>query len=209
MNKILGSLVVIGFLTFSSATYAGGCADDCCVTCPSCESCCCVLKSEPTEIDKHCWEVECKKICVPNVVFPWQKPRKSRCRTGCADGCASGCCDSVCCDDCNCNNGACVITVKVLKKHKYKCPSCKYTWTPVCCPTGCGDGCCDSGAVEIAPAVGQPEPAVEPAPADDVPPAPPAPSAKKTIKRKLQVAKTRTARSTKVLQAALRKIIKK
>jgi hypothetical protein len=125
--------------------------------------------------------VECKEICVPRVVFPWQNPHAKHhshhghgCR-GC-DSCADGRCGGAnCCDACRCNNGACVRTVKVLKKHKYTCPSCKYSWTPVKC--GDGGACCDPGCA-AAPVMmeGQdPEPAL--APPSDVPPAPPEPSA--------------------------------
>ena len=98
-------------------TVAGDCCPRTCKqgchTCPNCHAVCCRLKVENDEVDEHCWNVECKYICVPRVVFPWQKS---------------------CCDPCV-NNGACVKKIKVLKKEKYTCPTCKYSWTPVrkCC----------------------------------------------------------------------------
>lgn len=103
-----------------------GCNDgcsDCCVTCPQCSTSCktCKLKVEEGEESKSCWKVECKEICVPRIVWPWQK---------------------TCCNP-HANNGACVKTVKVLVKHSYKCPTCEYSWSP---EDGCsGDGCCSDG----------------------------------------------------------------
>lgn len=166
-----------------------GCCDSGCgghVTCPQCSSCC-ELKVEDGKEEKHCWKIECTEICVPKVVFPWQKS---------------------CCDPCA-NNGACVKTVKKLKKHTYECPVCEYKWTPKkntcgcgtgCCDVGCTDvgcadsGCCDAGCTTAAPIDGTfypavpvegpvptaaPVPAEAPSlsPANDVPAPPPSPSA--------------------------------
>lgn len=126
-------------------------------TCPKCHNCC-VLKAECGKEEKSCWEVECEKICIPCVVFPWQKWKakkngcgKSNCEC-CAGTCdsAAGGCDGGCDDGCgsccsSVNNGARVRTVRKLVKKKYECPVCKYKWEPACCGNGCGDGCCDSG----------------------------------------------------------------
>ena len=201
MSNRLVMFSLISLAIAVNQANAGCCDAGCesgCLSCPSCNVSCCELKSEAIEVEKSCWKVECKKICVPRVVFPWQKP----CRTSC-----DGCCDSGCasCDACNCNNGACVKTVKVLKKHKYKCPSCKYTWTPVeTCATGCDTGCCDTGCASGSGGViiesdshEQPEPAAEPA--DDVPPAPPASASKKSNRAKAKMVSLRVSRSLKML----------
>ena len=80
----------------------------CCNTCPRCNACC-ELKAEKVDLEKKCWTVERQQICIPRVVFPWQK--------SCGNPCA--------------NNGAYVKTIKVLKSHTYTCPACEYSWTPV------------------------------------------------------------------------------
>ena len=99
-----------------------GCGD-CCVACPQCNTSCktCKLTVDEDEVSKHCWKVECEEICVPRFVFPWQK---------------------TCCNP-HANNGACIRTVKVLKKHSYKCPECSYSWSAE--DAGCCGGCCDDG----------------------------------------------------------------
>ena len=183
-----------------SIASAGDCCsngcDDGCLSCPSCQQFCCQLKSEPSEEERYCWKVECKEICVPRVVFPWQnkKHRHGHGCSGCDSGCdscsADGCCGgATCCDACRCNNGAFVVKVKSLKKHKYTCPSCKYSWTPVetcggagCCDSGCCDGGCDAGPAVMDDL--QPEPAAAP----DVPPAPPEPTALNGAKKRLSKA---------------------
>ncbi len=103
--------------------------------CPSCGNCC-TLKAERVKEDKACYEVECVEICIPRVVFPWQKWHAARNRHADCDACVDGCsaCATV-------NNGARVKTVKRLKKRTDKCPACKYTWTPAS-NSDCGDGRC-------------------------------------------------------------------
>ncbi len=111
------------------------------VFCPKCNTCC-TLKVERVKEDKACYEVECVEICIPRVVFPWQKWKADRQSHGGCDSCDGGCeaCSSV-------NNGARVKTVKKLKKRSYKCPVCKYTWTPAG-NSGCvGGDCCDDARV--------------------------------------------------------------
>ena len=117
-----------------------GKSNDCCV-CPSCQHVC-KLTAEKVDEEKTCFDVESKVICIPRVVFPWQKK----------------------CNPCA-NNGAKLRTVCVLTTDKYKCPKCEYTWKAekrengCCCPNGsCGSSgcsgskgcvgsgvCCDSG----------------------------------------------------------------
>ncbi len=103
--------------------------------CPACGHCC-NLEAEQVDVEKKCFEIECKVICIPRVVFPWQK-KKAR---GCCDSCDS--CDGAGCTNCV-HNGAKTRTIKVLKSKKYKCPECKYSWNAE--KVGCGSGCCDSG----------------------------------------------------------------
>ena len=118
-----------------------------CVVCPQCHTCC-EFKAEAAKEEKHCWKIECEEICVPCIVFPWQKRHATSCKTGRCDGkCAcspSGICASGSCNKCcqTVNNGARVITVRKLKKHKYECPTCKYQWTPKkVCRAGCQRHC--------------------------------------------------------------------
>ena len=90
--------------TANAACDGAGCAagcNDCCVTCPQCQTSCktCKLKVDEDEVSKHCWKVECKEICIPNIVLPWQKD----------------CCNPAA------NNGACVRTVKVAEINRILC----------------------------------------------------------------------------------------
>lgn len=102
----------------------------------------CFLKVEPSTKEKSCFKVEAKQICIPRVRFPWQP--KDKCK-GC-DGCdRGGCCTNHC---------GRVKTVLVLKKHKYECPACKYTWEVASCGAcdntscdGCSDGQCGADVV--------------------------------------------------------------
>ncbi|MCA9247376.1 MAG: hypothetical protein KDA42_09685 [Planctomycetales bacterium] len=164
MRLLYSLITVAAVLTAVSAAQAGGhgCDSGCCeVQCPNCDHTCHFsVGTEP--VDKHCYGVACEPICIPKVVFPWQK---KCCNDGCGHGCKSGCdsgCDCAsgacgCCAKCeepNCscvNNGACVRYVRKLKKYEYQCEKCKYKWEAV---PACG-GCCDHGAApapEAAPA---------------------------------------------------------
>ena len=108
----------------------------------------CYLKVEQSTKEKSCFKVEAKQICIPRVRFPWQtKDKCNRC-----DACDSGQCCSTQCGR--------VKTILVLKKHKYECPACKYSWEIAgggCCDSancdGCSSGNCDVDVVP--PAVGQ------------------------------------------------------
>ncbi len=139
MILLLGGITAVP----SQAGLRDHCIGDqtgCCKRCPSCNHCC-NLDAEEVDEEKTCFEVESKEICIPRVVFPWQK---KTCRS----------CDS--CSGLGCNacvhNGAKVRRICVLKTKKYNCPKCKYTWTPEengcdvgCCGTGCDVGSCDTG----------------------------------------------------------------
>ncbi|QDT04060.1 hypothetical protein K227x_24460 [Rubripirellula lacrimiformis] len=116
-----------------------GCAQ-CATCCPQCSHVC-KLDAKEVDAEKSCFEVETKAICIPRVVFPWQRKSCKSC----------GSCDGRGCSSCV-NNGATIRKVKVLKKKKYTCPECEYTWSAekVDCAGGCSVGCaggCDSGTV--------------------------------------------------------------
>lgn len=165
-----------------------GCAGACseCVSCPRCFTC--KLDVEAIEEGRSCWDVECEQICIPNVVFPWQKS----------------------CDPCRVlHNGAKIKTIKVLKEREYTCPACEYTWTPEevpCCASGCcrdghaghahgGGSCCYSadgdGELLGVPAAPQPAAAVPSAPQ---PPQGDAPGAR-TLHPQIHVAPTSLRRT--------------
>lgn len=111
------------------------------ICCPKCEGSC-TLKSEKVDVEKKCFEVESKTICIPRVVFPWQTSKK---KSGCS---SCDLCDGVGCNSCV-HNGATTRTIRVLKTKKYKCPECKYTWSadkPSSCDSGCSETGCASGS---------------------------------------------------------------
>jgi hypothetical protein len=94
----------------------------CIVRCPNC---CheCVFSANKEKVTKSCYDVVCKDICIPRIVFPWQKGCCS-CAKGGKDGDGKdGCCAI--------HNGAKTKSVRVLKKYEYECARCKYKWTPV------------------------------------------------------------------------------
>lgn len=111
--------------------FAGKCLSQtgCSLCCPVCDHTC-RLDAKEVEEEISCFEVESKVICIPRVVFPWQKKRCQACDT----------CDGGGCTDCV-HNGARIRRVCVLKKDKIKCPKCKYTWTPEKKCNACDRGC--------------------------------------------------------------------
>ncbi|MCD0460252.1 hypothetical protein [Roseiconus lacunae] len=118
--------------------------------CPVCDHVC-ELKAEKVDEEKTCFKVESKVICIPRVVFPWQKSKRSACAS--CDACdGQGCTSCV-------HNGARLRRICVVKTEKYKCPSCEYTWTPVERGNCGGAGCASipSGMIE-APLPPSPEP---------------------------------------------------
>ncbi|MCA9150884.1 MAG: hypothetical protein KDA92_16345 [Planctomycetales bacterium] len=193
-------------LSCVAPAMAGDCAGSpgcgCHVQCPEC-SYYCKVEAETEKVKHHCWEVDCKPICVPRVKLPWE--------CGCEPKCAY------------------VKKVHVLKMKEYECEKCKYTFTPVeigccndgCCNSGCGAGCaggcaagcdpaCGAVALPVAPADCGGAPVnmtpVEPQPATpsaDVPPAPVAEGEARTgqLPGWFESAKTRSARATSVLPA--------
>lgn len=72
----------------------------------------CPAVPESIKEKKHCWQVECKNICIPAIRWPW------------AD----------CCQPPDCGK---VKTVKVLKKIEYECEKCGYKWEAPCVRCRC------------------------------------------------------------------------
>jgi len=70
--------------------------------CPRCDKVCCPTP-EMIKEKKHCWQVECKEICIPAIKGPF----------------------APCCEAPKCGH---VRTVKVLKKVEYECEHCGYKW---------------------------------------------------------------------------------
>ena len=115
-------------MSSTAMTWAGDnpkdkshCGKGCRVRCPNC---CheCVFSAEKAKETKNCYEVECKEICIPRIVFPWQKCGCGKGSKGCGDG--KGSC-------CGHNNGARTKSVRVLVKYAYECSVCAYKWNPV------------------------------------------------------------------------------
>tara|TARA_R110002049_G_scaffold4601_5_gene32584 strand:- start:811597 stop:812244 length:648 start_codon:yes stop_codon:yes gene_type:complete len=114
-----------------------------CFTCPSCKHTC-NLEAELVDAEKVCFETEEKVICIPRVVFPWQKRSASAC-CGCTEQPCSRCI----------HNGAKTRKICVLKPKSYTCPECEYSWSPkekpcaagcAPCAEGCGAGAEGCGA---------------------------------------------------------------
>lgn len=104
----------------------------CSICCPVCDHTC-NLEAERVEEETPCFDVESKLICIPRVVFPWQKKKCSSCDA----------CDGQGCSNCV-HNGARVRRICVLKSDSKTCPKCKYTWSTADKCSGCDSGSCDS-----------------------------------------------------------------
>ncbi|TWU55070.1 hypothetical protein [Rubripirellula reticaptiva] len=149
LKKLLGAtaatvVAVIALIATQTPASAGlpmGLLDQtgCSKRCPACDHIC-KFDAKEVEVEKSCFEVESKVICIPRVVFPWQK--KDKCGS-----CNS--CDGTGCSSCV-NNGARTRRVCVLKTKKYKCPECEYSWSAekAPCGGGCAPGCCDSNSCD-------------------------------------------------------------
>ena len=101
--------------------------------------CGCELSSKEVDVEKSCFEVECKTICIPKVVFPWQTGHSCfgfglfGCDKSACDSCDTPACDASgsagkACDT-SVHNGAFTKTIKVLSKKKYTEPGCEYVWS--------------------------------------------------------------------------------
>ncbi len=141
LRTLLAAALMLAPVALLQAGGHGGAGDGCCeVQCPQCRHICKFTVDTDKEA-KHCYKSECKPVCIPRVVFPWQKKSCSTCSScsgaGC-DSCAGGCCNSGgpcgCATGCEkpdcttCNNGARIRYVNVLKKYEYECEVCKYKW---------------------------------------------------------------------------------
>lgn len=151
----------------------------CCKRCPACDHVC-NLDAEIVDEEKTCFEVETKVICIPRVVFPWQKKSCGSCDSCDGAGCkkckllgilpwhkknrgSCDSCDGVGCSSCSScpNNGARTRKVCVLTTKKYKCQKCEYTWTAEekpCgpCATACDAGSCDQASCDATPWMSKP-----------------------------------------------------
>ena len=123
--RILSALTSLALATLAASdSHKVLMADETChglrsVHCPKCNTYC-RLELKDAKEEKHGWNVQVQEICVPRVVFPWQKSFV----------------------DPSVNNGAWIKTVHVLKKHSFECPTCQYAWTRV--KTCSGGAACDS-----------------------------------------------------------------
>ncbi len=160
--KFLNSITAFSILfaigatipTSSFAKFGHNHQASCCV-CPHCHHTC-KFEAKEVEEEKTCFDVEAKVVCIPRIVFPWQK-------TAC-NPCAS--------------NGARLRTVCVLTTEKYKCPKCEYSWTPektcVTCDSDSSDALTPKENVDPSPAA-EPVSVPEDLPAPDAEEIPPAP----------------------------------
>ncbi|MCA9173698.1 MAG: hypothetical protein KDB14_04355 [Planctomycetales bacterium] len=126
-------LGVAALIAMTSILQAGDCLSS--LRCPHCREVC-HPKVSKEEVKKHCWDIDCKKVCVPRVTFPWQI-----CKTQACCGCGDPKCKGGCPQPARCGR---VRTIHVLKKIEYKCEHCKYTWEVDECK--CQSGNCNSGA---------------------------------------------------------------
>ena len=114
MRYLVFSLALTLFLLPGPAPLAGEGRGNGHVCCPACNYVC-EFSVEKAKEKKHCYEVECKAICIPPLTFPWQN--------------GYGCCKDVACPGtARCGK---VKFVRVLVKVEYECTRCKHTWTAV------------------------------------------------------------------------------
>lgn len=151
VSMVLAAMVAFALIPSSNVQADGLFGGEMCKkletgVCPRCQCTghTCKLKAEVVDAEKKCFVVETKTICVPRVVYPWQKKNSNR------GGCKS--CGGQSCNACV-NNGAKVIQVRVLGSKTYECPQCEYTWTAEegaagSCNSGqCQTGCCEDDQV--------------------------------------------------------------
>jgi hypothetical protein len=104
----------------------GCCGEPTCATCCPCVPCqevCCPTVYPETE-ERSCWNVKCKKVCVPAIRFPWEG--------GCHHNRLLDCLCRLCCGCCGC---------AVCGDSKMAANCCDGCSPPLVLPE-CGDGCC-------------------------------------------------------------------
>lgn len=111
MRYSLLSAMLLGLLTSQTAFAGHGHKSDK-VRCPDCNYVCQLTKEQVTET-KHCYDVECKPVCVPPITFPWER----------GSGKGKGLATPKRCGK--------VKVVRVLVKEEYECTKCKCKWTAV------------------------------------------------------------------------------
>ena len=104
-NLLVAALLLTLGLGYASVLMAGG--HHGCHCCPECDNPVCQPTPVTVKVSKHCWEVECKQICIPAFKGPW----------------------APCCEEPKCGR---VRTVKILKKVPYECEKCGYKWEVKC-----------------------------------------------------------------------------
>ena len=116
-NTLLAITLLVATTGVASAKH--------CDACPDCNQKVCTATPKETTIDRHCYEVECKEICIPTPRFPWGKTKK------------------------RCQGPRCGRTrmIRVMKKVNFECKSCGCTWE-ITSVSGCdsADDGCDSPA---------------------------------------------------------------
>jgi hypothetical protein len=105
-----GVIAAVSLLVLiSSVVFAG----HCCNTCPKCDYGVCEPVLTEIGVKKHCWQVECKPVCIPAFKWWWEP----------------------CCEPPPCGK---VRNIKTLKKVEYECKKCGYKWEATC--VVCGEG---------------------------------------------------------------------
>lgn len=113
---------------------------------PCCSRKICVYTPEETTEEKHCWCVECKAICIPQIRCPWE-PGGSK--LTCFNWFHGDRNERECSDICGSSRGVqprCgeIKHVRDLKKQTYEVEACKWKaeirrLPPCCdCPNACG-----------------------------------------------------------------------
>lgn len=181
MQRTFSSSIAALLLAAVSAAQAGDEHDGksscgCSVHCPRC-SAPCEMSVTKDKVEKSCWKVECKTICIPRITFPWQSCG------GCKGIACDGKCDSQHCtqkdghgglrgDRDRCPDTTCHLptkcgrskNVRVLVKDKYECSVCKYAWEPADGKHGYGNERLQDKEYDAAPAAPESDALVPPPP---------------------------------------------
>jgi len=137
ISKLALSVMVLCGLAGITLADPGSCCPTACEPCGELKTKKkCVGEPTTIKVKKHCWEVECKDICIPKVTMPWDRNRNKCCDP--CDTCGKG----STCETCNCC--ARHRTIKVLKKKDYECekPGCKFKVVEEVCDASPAPRCC-------------------------------------------------------------------